>query len=147
MLRASDVDFVIGMLRHLLAFDLSAARMFFCNVTSDIYPHHLLSRESKHSRTKGQAAASSGIVRNNCDRHFSAIFLTYNLYDSHGVQIGSTSGMVENIEPHSAAHFWAQVDDQPTRLSEVGRPHLFWDGLYTFSGHAPYAYNRIAVHR
>jgi len=38
-----------------------------------------------------------GIVRNNCDRHFSAIFLTYNLYDSRGLQIGSTSAMVQNL--------------------------------------------------
>jgi hypothetical protein len=55
-----------------------------------------------------------GTVRNNCDRPFSAIRLTYNLYDSHGVQIGSTAAMVENIEPHSAAHFGARVNDQPT---------------------------------
>jgi hypothetical protein len=54
-----------------------------------------------------------GIVRNNCDRHFSAIFLTYNLYDSRGLQIGSTSAMVQNLEPHGAAHFWTQVDEQP----------------------------------
>ena len=55
-----------------------------------------------------------GIVRNNCDRRFSSIWLTYNLYDAHGVQIGSTSAMVQNIEPHVAARFWAQVNDQPT---------------------------------
>jgi len=36
MVRASDVDFVIGMFRHLLAFDLSAARISSCNAISDI---------------------------------------------------------------------------------------------------------------
>ena len=55
-----------------------------------------------------------GTVRNTCAQRFNTIWLTYNLYDSHGVQIGSTDGMVHNLEPHSTAHFWAQVDDQPT---------------------------------
>jgi hypothetical protein len=55
-----------------------------------------------------------GTVRNTCAQRFNTIWLTYNLYDSHGVQIGSTNAMVENIEPNSTAHFWAQVDEQPT---------------------------------
>jgi hypothetical protein len=52
-----------------------------------------------------------GSVRNICAQRFNTIWLTYNLYDSSGVQIGSTDGMVENLEPHSMAHFWAEVDD------------------------------------
>jgi hypothetical protein len=55
-----------------------------------------------------------GSVRNTCPQRFNTIWLTYNLYDAHGVQIGSTNATVENLEPHSTAHFWARVDDQPT---------------------------------
>ena|SRR5713226_3504986 len=55
-----------------------------------------------------------GTVRNTCAQRFNTIWLTYNLYDTHGVQIGSTNATVENIELHRTAHFWAQVDDQPT---------------------------------
>jgi hypothetical protein len=54
-----------------------------------------------------------GNVRNTCAQRFDAIWLTYNLYDTSGVQVGSTDGMVQNLEPHSTARFWAQLDDTP----------------------------------
>ncbi len=54
-----------------------------------------------------------GIVRNTCAQRFDAIWLTYNLYDGSGVQVGSTDGMVQNLEPQGTAHFWAKVDETP----------------------------------
>ncbi len=54
-----------------------------------------------------------GILHNTCAQRFDAIWLTYNLYDGSGVQVGSTDGMVQNLDPHGTAHFWAQVDEAP----------------------------------
>lgn len=54
-----------------------------------------------------------GMVRNTCAQRFDTIWLTYNLYDSSGVQVGSTDGMVQNLGPHSTARFWALVEAVP----------------------------------
>jgi len=57
-----------------------------------------------------------GLVRNTCAQRFDVIWLKYNLYDGSGVQVGSTDGMVQNLDPHGAAHFWAHVDEKPKTL-------------------------------
>ena len=54
-----------------------------------------------------------GIVRNTCGQRFDTIWLAYNLYDGSGVQVGSTDGMVQNLEPHSTARFWGLLSDAP----------------------------------
>jgi hypothetical protein len=50
-----------------------------------------------------------GIVQNKCDLRFETIILTYNLYDASGIQIGSTDGYIDNLEPHGKAHFVATL--------------------------------------
>jgi hypothetical protein len=54
-----------------------------------------------------------GIVRNKCDQRFSTVWLTYNLYDHSGVQVGSTDAMISDLEPHGKARFGAEVGNVP----------------------------------
>jgi hypothetical protein len=50
-----------------------------------------------------------GTVRNSCNQRFNTIWLTYNLYDGAGIQVGSTDAIVENLEPHGTARFWTAL--------------------------------------
>jgi hypothetical protein len=54
-----------------------------------------------------------GIVQNTCSQRFEAVSLTYNLYDSSGAQVGSTAGVVSNLEPHTKARLSAIDNGAP----------------------------------
>ncbi len=54
-----------------------------------------------------------GTVSNKCDRQFRAVFLNFNLLDGSDVQIGSASGLVQNLEPHTKARFAAAITGDP----------------------------------
>lgn len=50
-----------------------------------------------------------GVVSNNCEHTFRAVFLDFNLLDSSDIQIGTADGLVQNLEPHSKARFTALI--------------------------------------
>lgn len=54
-----------------------------------------------------------GMVSNNCGVLLSAVYLDFNLFDSSGVQLGSVTAAVDNLEPHGKARFTAVIPGKP----------------------------------
>lgn len=56
-----------------------------------------------------------GVVHNNCDKRFPSVALVFNLYDAAGVQIGSESATVSNLDARGKARFGAVTLGQKIR--------------------------------
>ena len=91
-------------------------------------------RPATHDLREAECAIDScivGTVSNNCDRTFRAVFLDFNLLDSSDVEIGTTDGLVQNLEPHNNAAVHEQqlegvVGKRKDSLYEAGKRTGSW---------------------
>ncbi|MGA1999026.1 MAG: FxLYD domain-containing protein [Terriglobales bacterium] len=61
----------------------------------------------------------SGIVTNQLDKQYSYVEVDYNLYDDHGVQIGTAMTNVNNLEPFGKWRFKAVVTERNVHTAKL----------------------------
>jgi len=60
-----------------------------------------------------------GTVKNSCNKQFSYVQISFNLYDAKANQVGSTFANVNNLEPYGTWRFKALImEDSATRFKQ-----------------------------